>query len=900
MPEELTRPNPDNLLARVQAEEARQQRGKLKIFLGYAAGVGKTYAMLEAAGQRRAAGVDVVVGYVETHGRAETETMLAGLEIIPRKRVRYLGADLAELDVDAILARRPQLVLVDELAHTNAPGSRHAKRYLDVQELMAAGIDVYTTLNIQHLESLNDVVAQVTGVTVRERVPDSILDDADDIELIDLPPPELRQRLTDGKVYVPEQAARAAQLFFRLGNLNALREMTLRRAADRVDEQMLAYMQARAIPGPWPAGERLLACISPSPLSERLVRRTSRLADQVNGEWFALHVETPEDSVLSQAERDHLARNLRLAEELGGHAMVLPGSSVVATILQYARQHNITKIVVGKPIRPRLAELARSGLVDQLIRKSGDIDVYVVSHDAAARQPARRGTWRPSGRLSSYLGSLALVVMSTLVGEPIQRIISPINLVMIYLMAVVLAAVWLGRGPAMLAAALSVLAFDFFFVPPRFTLTVADTEYLITFAGLFIVGLVIGTLAVRAREHADAAQARAIQTSAMYEFSRDLAAANDLEATMQVVIQHVGGLFGRTTAILLPDGGKLVARALSPGLILDESDLGVATWAFQQGQMAGRGTNTLPAAAIRFVPLKTQRGVVGVLGIRPADPNSYLTADQRRLLESFVSQAALAIERVQLAAQAQQAHLLQATEKLQGALLNSISHDLRTPLVSITGALTTLESDGEALAADTRRNLVQLAREEAERLNRLVGNLLDMSRIEAGALRVRRAAGDVQELIGAALERFDVALADRQVQVHVPADLPAAPMDSVLIVHVLTNLVDNALKYSPPASPIEIVCRATRDQVLISVADRGSGIAAENLERVFDKFYRVQRPDAAPGTGLGLAICRGIVEAHGGRIWAENRPGGGTTFTVALPLLVDEPQGEATAAQPQQ
>jgi two-component system sensor histidine kinase KdpD len=879
-----TRPNPDELLARIQAEEQQQARGKLKIFLGYAAGVGKTYAMLEAAQQRRDEGSDIVIGYVETHGRAETEALARGLEVIPRKQVEYRGTTLPEMDVDAVLARKPRIVLVDELAHTNAPGLRHPKRFQDVEELLAAGIDVYTTLNIQHLESLINVVAQITGVVVRETIPDRVIDEASEIELIDLPPEELLQRLKEGKVYVPEMAARAMQKFFREGNLTALRQIALRRTAERVDDQMRAYMQIRAIPGPWPAGERLLVCVSPSPLSERLVRAARRLADELKAEWFAVYVETSGHARLAPSARDRIARTLQLAEELGAKATSLPGHSVAETVVDYARTHNITKIIAGKPLRPRWKELVQGSVVDQIIRQSSNIDVYVISSASQPGQTVEGKSWQPHRPWRRYLFSLGLVALITLLGVPIHTLIEPTNLVMLYLAVVVVAAIYLGRGPSIVAAVLSVLAFDFLFVPPRFTFVVSDTQYLVTFAGLLIVGLVISTLTAQTREQAEVAQRREAQTAALYELSQDLAAAMGLEAIMQTVIAHVGQTFSRKALILLPEGEVVKPYALSPGMTLDENELAVAAWAFQHGQPAGRGTDTLPAATVRYLPLKTAHGVVGVLGVQPSDPDVHLTPEQRRLLEVFASQAALAIERAQLAEQARQAQLLQATEKLQTALLNSISHDLRTPLVSITGALSSLQEDSISLDEATRQSLVETAYEEARRLNRLVGNLLDMTRIEAGAMRVIAEPCDVQDVIGSTLDRLADRLKDRPVTVDVPPTLPLVPMDFVLIVQVLVNLLDNALKYSPPDTPIEVRAQLADAYLEIAVADRGVGIPPEDLVRVFDKFYRVQQPGSVTGTGLGLSICKGIIEAHGGTIKADNHAGGGTVVILRLPL----------------
>ncbi|HSD85301.1 MAG TPA: sensor histidine kinase KdpD, partial [Anaerolineae bacterium] len=810
-------PDPDQLLARLKSEEAQQAHGRLKIFLGYAAGVGKTYAMLEAAHQRQVEGVDIVIGYIETHRRAETEALVADLEIIPRRRIDYRGITVEELDVDAVLARHPQLALVDELAHTNAAGSRHPKRYQDVEELLAAGIDVYSTLNIQHLESLNDVISQITNVVVRETIPDRVLDEVSDIELIDLPPDELLTRLHEGKVYVPEQAARAIEEFFRKGNLTALRELTLRRAAERVDDQMRTYMRARSIPGPWAAGERLLVCVTSHPISERLVRAARRLADELNAPWTVLHVELPHDVRLSAEQREQLARTMRLAEELGAKAMQRPGQSATETILDYARRHNITKIVIGKPLRPRWIEWLRGSVVDQLTRYSGPIDVYVISGETGDPKQPIVHDWVPHRPWGRYVGSVALVAAVTLLSEFIRPILSPINLVMLYLAAVVFAAVYLGRGPSMLTALLSVLAFDFFFVPPRFTFAVTDTEYILTFIGLFIVGVVISTLAVRAREQAEAARNREAETASLYAFSRDLAAAVTLDEIVSIIVTHLGENFSRQIVMLLPEGGKLELSGYTPEtrrnekelrafssafahgdsvapFQLDESERAVAIWAFEHGQPAGRDTDTLPAAKVRYLPLKTSRGVVGVLGVQPHDETKHLTAEQRRLMEAFANQAALAIERVRWADEAQQARLQIETEQLRNSLLSSVSHDLRTPLAAITGAASSLMDNENALEPAARHEMAQTIYEEAERLNRLLRNLLDMTRLESGALHVNKESQPLEEVIGAALSRLEEPLDDRAVNIRLPNDLPFVPIDSVLIEQVFINLLENAIK----------------------------------------------------------------------------------------------------------
>jgi two-component system, OmpR family, sensor histidine kinase KdpD len=882
-----SRPDPDELLKNLKAED--RNRGKLKIFLGYAAGVGKTYAMLEAAYQRKEQGIDVVVGYVETHKRTETEELLKGLEILTRKHVEYHNVVLPELDVDAVIRRHPHLVLVDEFAHTNAPGSRHPKRYQDVEEILDAGIDVYTTLNIQHLESLNDVVAQVTGVTVRETVPDGVIDEASEIEVIDLPPDELLIRLQEGKVYVPEQAARAIQKFFRKGNLTALREMSLRRAAERVDDQMRAYMQMRAIPGPWPAAERLLVCISPSPLSEHLVRTARRLAGELNAEWMVLFVETPQLAAMPPEKRERVNGLLRLAEELGARSQVLPASSSTyatsQTIMEYAHKNNVTKIIVGKPLRPRWQELVRGSLVDQLIHESGDIDVYVVTSSDRPAVPPEENPLKLHSPLSGYVWSLLLVIAATIVGRLFVGQIEATNLVMLYLLIVVIAAVYLGRGPAILASILGVLAFDFFFVLPYFNFAVSDTQYLITFIALFLVGVVISQLTVRAREQAEAAQQREAETAELYDLSRDLAATADLDEIIHSLIKHCEQSFHRETVILLPEGNRLTPRLTSVGLSLSDEEMAVADWVYRHAEPAGRHTNTLPAAQLRYLPLKTARDVVGVLGVgKPGTAERDLNPAQRRLMEAFANQAAQAIERVNLAEEARQIKLLQAAEKLQNALLNSISHDLRTPLVSITGALTSLEEQSGTLDEENRRSLVQTAREEAERLNRLVGNLLSMTRIESGAIRLNLQPGDLQDVIGTALEQLGKRAADSQIKVRVPEDFPLIPMDFSLMVQVVVNLLENAIKYSSRESLIEVSVVQAGKNACLEVADRGVGIPPDDLGRVFDKFYRVQRPESVSGTGLGLSISKGIIEVHHGNIDAHARAGGGTIIHVDLPL----------------
>jgi two-component system sensor histidine kinase KdpD len=873
------------MLKLAQAEEVTAELGKLKIFLGYAAGVGKTYAMLEAARQRKKDGRDVVAGYVESHGRSETDALLEGLEIVPRKHVHYLGVALPEMDIDAILTRKPQIVLVDELAHSNAPGSRHEKRWQDVEEVLEAGIDVYTTVNIQHFESLNDVVTQITGIVVRETVPDRLLDLAFEIKLIDLPPEDLLQRLNEGKVYIPDQAAKAIEKFFRPGNLMALRELSLRRTAARVDDQMRAYMETQSIVGPWPTAERLLVCVSGSPYSEKLIRATCRLAEELKGEWFTVYIETPAVSRHVRENREHIWRDLRLAESLGSQVASVTATDITDAVMEYATRHNITKIVMGKPTRRHWRKILQTPIVDRIIQRSGAIDVVIVSFEpekSAATATVHKH--RNPFELSGYAASVALVSAVTVLCELLRPFLAPTNMVMFYLLAVVVAALRLSRKPAIATAFLGVLAFDFFFVPPRMTFAVADTQYLLTFLGLFVVGIVISTLVARSRERADVMRAREVQTASLYYLSRDLAASVDITAVLSAVVRNVEEALNARVVILLPEGERLDIMAASEGLELDMKEQAVADWAFRNNHPAGRATDTLVSATLIYLPLQTPASVLGVMGVRLISEHDYHSQENRRLLDAFATQAAMAMERIQFSHQAEQTQILQARENLERALLNSISHDLRSPLSTVTGVLTSLKEEGAHLGDFARRELLDTACSEAERLNRFVGNLLDMTRIEAGAVRLNLEPCDVQELVGCALAVLETRSDTRKVSFQMIPVMPLIPMDLVLMIQVLVNLLENSLKYSPPGSPIEIVASTDSSWLLLEVADRGPGVPEQDLKRVFDKFYRIPIPEGAGGTGLGLSICKGIVEAHGGRIAAENRTGGGLSIVVRLPL----------------
>jgi two-component system sensor histidine kinase KdpD len=888
MAEKNSRPNPDEVLARIKAEGKQKKRGKLKIFLGYAAGVGKTYTMLDAARQLRKE-LDLVVAYVETHGRAETQTLLEGLEIIPRKQVEYRGVSLTEMDLDAVLARRPQLALVDELAHTNAPDSRHPKRYQDVEELLEAGIDVYTTLNVQHIESLQSMVAQVSGVWVHETVPDTVIDNAAEIDLVDLPPEDLLKRLKEGKVYVPQQIARAAANFFREGNLIALRELSMRTAAQRVDEQMRAHMETRAARGPMAAAvERIMVCIRPGPQGNRLVHSAYRLASRLGAEWFAVYVETPDSTRLSPDQQDRLMNMLRLAEQLGANTATIQGRSVATAITEYASKNNITKILVGKPADNGWRGLLGRSVVGQIIRQSEPIDVYLVGDSRAT--PLKRekaAAKQPSYRWRRYLLGLALVALSTLLGLVMRHHVSPTSIIMIYLLSVVVSALYLGLGPSILVSVIGVITFDLFVIPPYLSFNVEHAEYAFTLIVLLLIGIVVSYLTSRVRRQSRVARRREFETATLYALSRNLAATIGLQATIRAIISSVKDTFGRDAVIFLPDvqnKGTLKPHTESPNLVIDKNEVAAAVWSFEHQKTVGHGTDTLPNAKALYLPLNTARGAVGVMALWVSDATSQLTIEQTRLSEAFADLAAVAVERTQLAEEARNAQILEATERLQTALLNSISHDLRTPLVSIIGVLSSLQEEGMGLDDAARTNLIQVASEEADRLNHLITNLLDVSRIEAGAIRISKQPSDVQEMIGVALEQLNSRSGSRPIKIDMPAELPFVSVDFGLIVQALVNILDNALKYSPSDSPIEIRGRRVAQQVEIEVADRGIGIPPEDLQRVFDKFYRVHRPDNVTGTGLGLSISKGIVEAHGSRVVAENRPGGGTIIRLTLPV----------------
>jgi two-component system, OmpR family, sensor histidine kinase KdpD len=886
------RPSPDALLEAAKREE--RKLGKLKIFMGAAPGVGKTYEMLQQAHARRKEGRDIVVGVVEAHGRKETEALLDGLERIPPRKLSYKDRVLDEMDLDALLARRPGLALVDELAHTNVHGSRHPKRYLDVEELLANGIDVYTTLNIQHIESLNDVIAQITGVRVRETLPDSILDRADAIELVDITPDDLIQRLKEGKVYVPKQAERALEHFFSPANLTALRELALRRTAERVDEQLLHELQAKAIEGPWAAGERLLVCVSEDPRAAGLVRYTKRLADRLHATWAALYVESKRSLQLSEEQRDRIADTLRLAQALGGEPVTIPGGdrNIADDVIAYAQVHNITQVVVGKSTRSGWFELLHGSVVRELLRRCGHISVHVIAGEELSSEPIPKKTVRTADvaaplEARPYIVSLVAIALATGVSVLLWPWIGLPNTDLVYLAAIVGIAVRFGLWPSLVASAVSALCYNFFFTEPYYTFHIADSKDVVAVVFFALVAVVVSNVAARARTLAVAAMTRARTTEALYAFSRKLAGVGTLDDVLWATAYQIALMLKVRVVLLLPDQDSIVVKAgYPPEDILDEADLAAAKWAWEHDRAAGRGSDTLPGARRLFLPMRTGRGAIGVIGIDSDKPGPLLTPDQRRLLDALIDQAALAVERVYLVSDLDEAERRVEADRLRSALLTSISHDLKTPLAAIIGAAGTLRGFAQELDDKGKIDLLGTIVEESERLNRFIANLLDMTRIETGSIRPNTARHDIGEIVGSALERAGKILDKHRVEVDITPGLPMLELDPVLFEQALFNLLDNAAKYAPPPSTVTIRSWQEGDRVKLEVADEGSGIPPEELGRIFDKFHRVQKGDQVrAGTGLGLAITRGFVEALGGSIEAANRPDrSGAVFTVTLPV----------------
>jgi len=905
-----TRPDPDDLLERVMRDEERQARGRLKIFFGFSAGVGKTFAMLEAAQALAAQGIDVVAGVVETHGRAETEAQLAGIARLPMRMVAYRNRQLPEFDLDAALERKPGVILVDELAHSNVPGSRHAKRWQDIDELLRAGIDVYTTLNVQHIESLNDVVGQITGIRVFETVPDHVFDEADDVKLVDIPPDELLTRLKEGKVYLPQQAEKAGRNFFRKGNLIALREIALRRTADRVDADMRQYRADRSIAQLWQARERIVVAVGSGAGEERLIREAARLAAKLQAQWLAVHVDLPRDRQAMSA-RERVVAYLKLAQSLGAETASISGEDLAAALLQFARSRNAGKLVIGQQgggLR-RLWRWPRGTLAQRIAGSGEEIDLYTVARSRSARIDDDRAADSAASaaealltrrrRTRGTLWAVASCALTTGVAFVLDGKLHPANVIMLYLVGVMLVAMRYGRAASALVSVLSVLSFDFFFVDPRFSITVSDAQYLLTLAVMLAVSLFISSLTSRLRRQASVAMQREARAANLYMLGKELSALLTLEQILEIGRRHLAAVFGARIAFFLPDSADQLRQAEpeqdSPH-VLKSVDAGVAQWVYDNGQAAGKGTATLPSAAALYLPLTATMRTRGVLAFAieaPSEEERQLAAAQlalpenRQMLEIFCSQIAMAIERLHYAEVAQDALVTMESERLRNSLLSAISHDLRTPLTSLVGSADVLAAN--ARLDDDARAMARTISEQSQKMVGLMNNLLDMARLQAGVVTLNRQWNALEELTGSALRLLSKALEGRQVETRIAPDLPLLRVDAVLLERVLANLVENAIKYSPPGSGIAIAAHVEDSdgtpQVKVCVSDHGRGFPPAMAQHAFEKFTRGDNESSTPGVGLGLAICRAIIEAHQGRIWiAPQEAGQGATVCFMLPV----------------
>jgi two-component system sensor histidine kinase KdpD len=897
------RPDPDRLLAEVKREEQRAHRGRLRIFFGASAGVGKTYSMLEAARTVRASGADVVVGYVEPHGRAETERLLEGLEQLPPLEVSYRGISRREFDLDGALQRRAGITLVDELAHSNLldgdPAPRHPKRWQDVEEMLEAGLDVWTTLNVQHLESLNDVIAGITGVRQRETVPDHVIEQAEEIELIDLPPDDLLARLRAGKVYVPEQVGAATERYFRKPNLIALRELALRLTADRVDAAARQYAGREPASRPWLARERFIVGVGPDDQGEELVRFAKRFADALDAEWIVVSVETPDLLRLGEERRNQRIEVLRLAESLGAEAVTLDGPTAAAALLQYARIRNVTRIVVGRPGRRGLRRLWRRSTADELLRRAHDVDVSIIAGSAAGRDASGGRTAAAKGpRLdppSVHWERYGYAVLVSLACTGLAALMDPhfsgTNIVMVYLLGAAISGLRYGRGPSAVTAVLNIACFNFFFIEPRLTFAVSDVQYVVTFAVMLVVALTIATLMANVRMQTRVAGARERRTALLYGMTRELAGTRGAGNMARVAVKHVAESFASRAGVLLPgDGGRLeIAHPVSDDASLASPDLSIAQWVYDHGRPAGLGTDALPGAPAIYLPLLGTEGTLGVLAVLPVNKRRILLPEQRHLLETFASQVAMALERAHLAESAETARISAETEAFRNTLLGSISHDLRTPLAVITGASTALADPRLAIDSETRAALAGSIAAKAKDMTDLISNVLDLLRFESGRIPLRRDWESLEDLVDLALRRVESRLGTRSVTVDVPPDLPQVEVDAVLATQVLANLLENVAKHTPDGTNVTIGARADGPEMRVWVEDDGPGLPPGDPDLLFVKFQRGRRESDVPGAGLGLAICRSIIDAHGGRIWATNRAGGGARFEFTLPIEAPSP-----------
>ena len=887
------RPDPEALLKKIQKEK----RGRLTVFLGAIAGVGKTFAMLKTAHEQLAEGKNIVIGWVETHGRTETENLVTGLPKVAPLTLRYRENELLEMDLDGILALHPEIVLVDELAHTNVPGSRHVRRYQDVEELLAAGIHVYTTVNVQHIESLNDVVAQITGVTVRETVPDYVIEKADTVQLIDIAPETLIQRLRDGKIYIPEQARNALQQFFRQGNISALRELSLRFTAQRVDKDLSEYMSQHHIEGPWPAAGRVMVCLSGSPFSAQLIRAANRLATGLRSELLAVHIEAEKmEFPLGDKERDCLAKNMRLAEDLGAKTLTVVGKNVVDEMLLLARKQNITAIVVGKPNHWKISDAFGGSLVDKIIRRCGNINVYVIpgaqDGEAKSEQPSKNGHAGLSYQ-HAWL-SLMMVVFVTAFGWWLQAELEVINIAFLYILPVLLSALWWGKWASYLSAITGMLALDFYFIEPIMTFSIGDVRYIWSFIIFLLLSALIGGRTDELKKESRQARQQEKSTRAVYEFSRDIAAVIDMEAIAKSLARQAGETIERKILVLLPDEKGTIKNEIryepAGGMVnekmrlttLSEAEIAVAAWVYKNKQAAGRSTDTLPGGKYLYVPIYSQANVFAVLGIDLALQK--LTPSEQRLIDAWVRLSAIAMERVRLAEKARRSDMLIEADKLRTALFNSLSHELKTPLSAILGSVSSLLEADDFYSKQERLELLTNIKDSSLRMERLIANLLDTARMESGMMKIKTDWCDMEDIVGATLRRLGDLLKNHRLAVDIEPALPFVKGDCVLIEQVLVNLIDNAIKYSEKQTEIIIRVKKIPQAVEIAILDQGVGIPEKDLEKIFSKFYRVKQPKKISGTGLGLSICKGIVEAHKGKITAVNRSSGGTLFSFTLPV----------------
>lgn len=877
------RPNPDTLLHQVQEEERQESRGKLKIYLGAAPGVGKTYTMLNDALAERAQGLDVIVGVVESHGRQEIETMLKEFEILPRRVVDYHGKQLLEFDIDAVLKRQPGLILIDEMAHTNAPGMRHKKRWQDIKELLDRGNNVWTTLNVQHIESLNDDISQIIHAPVHETVPDSMIEMADTIELIDLPPEELLKRLHEGKVYVPAQAEIAANSFFRKGNLIALRELALRTTAKRVGAQVLLYRQGQGIKQIWPTMEKILVCVGSGQESLKLLRAAKRMAASLQADWIAVYVDIPTIRS-SDVKRDLAIQNLRFAEQLGAQTRIISGFDIVSEVMGFAREQNVTQIMIWKFVDAPWRDLIFRSLAHEFLRKSGDIDVYIMT-GTRQNKPEKKIPIKYVTPWRDYVLSISIVVVTTIVNFFIYPYVSSSSLIMIYLLGMTSIALLGSVGPSILGTILSVVAYDYFFISPFFQFTINNRESFFTLVVMLIVSQVISQLTLLIRHQSAASRLNESETSALYTLSRQLSSMRGVDKLLNTAINYISELFNSKIIALLPKSGHLEIRArCRTNQELDAKELGIAQWVYELGQKAGLGTDSLPFSDALYIPLLGSQDVIGVLRIHP-DVKEYLASPEKmHLLDACANQIALALEVDRLHDQQKKSEFQSEKDRVRNSLLQSISHDLRTPLQGIIGAASTQIEMAKSLDARAIKKLGKDIYIEAEQLSRLINNLLQITYLETDQPELQKQLLSLPEIIHTVVNNSIEKLSKRPVLIDIPGDLPNIPFDSNLIKEVLINLIDNAVKFTPPESPIDIAVVLEKNKVIVSIKDRGPGIVLDEVNKLFEKFYRGRMLTTERGLGLGLAICRMIIEAHGGKIWAENRSNGGAVFKFTLPI----------------